>query len=65
MKKKLKLGGFIRIPFCNEERCAEKLKKETSREIRGALFGRHEKPQGVCAICKKPAKEMVYIAKSY
>lgn len=65
LKKKLKNGGFIRIPFCMKEKCADKLKNDTTAEIKGTLFGKHEKVEGKCAICGKPGKEMVYVAKSY
>lgn len=65
LKKKIKAGGFIRIPFCMKEKCAKKLKNDTTAEVRGTLFGKREKPKGKCAICGKKAKEMVYVAKAY
>jgi prolyl-tRNA synthetase len=65
LKKELELGGFIRIPFCMEEKCANKLKADTTAEIRGTLFGSRERVSGKCAICDKPGKEMVYIARAY
>nr|MBA4404951.1 proline--tRNA ligase [Nanoarchaeum sp.] len=65
LKEKLKNGGFIRIPFCMREKCAEKLKNETGAEIRGTLFGKTEKAEGNCAICGEKTKEMAYVAKTY
>jgi len=65
LKKKLKDGGFIRIPFCMREVCAKKFKDETGAEVRGTLFGKTEKAEGKCVICGEKAKEMVYIAKAY
>jgi len=65
LKKKLKEGGFVRIPFCMKETCAKKLKKETTAEVRGTLFGKSEKAEGNCAICGNKANEMVYVAKAY
>jgi len=65
LKKKIKTGGFIRIPFCMKEKCAKKLKNDTTAEVRGTLFGKREKPKGKCAICGKKAEEMVYVAKAY
>jgi len=65
IKSKLKKGGFIRIPFCMKEKCAERLKNDTGAEIRGTLFGKSEKTKGKCAICNGDAKETAYIAKSY
>jgi prolyl-tRNA synthetase len=65
IKEKLKEGGFIRIYFCMQEKCAEKLKKETTTEVRGTLALANNKPKEKCAICGNKAKEVVYIAKAY
>jgi len=65
LKKKIKAGGFVRIPFCMNEKCAKKLKNETTAEVRGTLFGKSEKAKGKCAICGKKAEKMVYVAKAY
>ena len=65
LKKKIKAGGFVRIPFCMKEKCAKKLKNRTTAEVRGILFGKREKAKGKCAICGKEAKKMVYVAKAY
>jgi len=65
LKKKIKAGGFIRILFCMKEKCAKKLKNDTTVEVRGTLFGKKEKAKGKCAICGKKAEKMVYVAKSY
>ena len=65
LKKKLKKGGFIRIPFCMKEKCAKKLKDDTGAEVRGTLFGKNEKAENKCAICGNKAEEIVYVAKAY
>ena len=65
LKEGLKAGGFVKIPFCMKENCTEKLKNETTAEVRGTLFGKVEKVEGKCAICGEKAKDMVYIAKAY
>lgn len=65
LKEKLKSGGFVRIDFCMQEKCAEKIKKETTAEVRGTLFGREEKHKEKCAVCRKKAKAKVYAAKTY
>lgn len=65
IKEELKQGGFIRIPFCMEQSCSEKLKEKTNSEVRGTLVEKKEKAKGKCAICEGTAKEMVYIAKAY
>jgi prolyl-tRNA synthetase len=62
--------GFVRAPFCSVdkdgEKCADILQKETyGGLVRGTLFGKQEKAAGKCVICKKKAKHIVYIAKSY
>jgi len=65
LKKKTKAGGFIRIPFCMKEKCAKKLKNDTTAEVRGTLFGKKEEVKGNCVVCGKKAEEMVYVAKAY
>lgn len=65
LKSDLEKGGFVRIDFCMQESCAEKLKAETGAEVRGTLFGKKEKAGDKCAVCGKTAKEKVYVAKAY
>ncbi|MEM5814545.1 MAG: proline--tRNA ligase [Candidatus Aenigmatarchaeota archaeon] len=67
LKERLKAGGFVRMPFCLQEACDEKLKADTGAEVRGTLFGDVSKPSAgaKCAICGKPAKATVYAAKAY
>ncbi|NIO44218.1 MAG: proline--tRNA ligase [Candidatus Aenigmarchaeota archaeon] len=65
LKEKLKKGGFIRIPFCMKEKCAEKLKDNTGAEVRGTLFEKNEKAKGNCAICGEKAEKIAYVAKAY
>jgi len=67
LKKILKeKGGFVRVNWCGSKECADYIKAETEGgTIRGTLFGKKEKVFGNCVWCKKEAKEVVYIAKSY
>ncbi|MFQ6009961.1 MAG: proline--tRNA ligase [Candidatus Aenigmatarchaeota archaeon] len=67
LKKRLRTGGFIRIPFCMQEKCDKKLKDSTGAEVRGTLFGGEiELKKGTkCAICGNKAKEIAYVAQSY
>lgn len=59
-------GGFVRTNWCGDVKCADSIKAETNGgTIRGTLFGKKEKVFGKCVWCKKEAKEVVYIAKSY
>jgi len=59
-------GGFVRVNWCGNKECADYIKAETAGgTIRGTLFGKKEKVFGKCVWCKKEAKEVVYVAKSY
>jgi hypothetical protein len=67
-----KYKGFIKVPFCSVdvdgEKCANKLKEETSGgNVCGTLYPKEEKvkPGQRCVVCGKKAKHVVYIAKSY
>jgi prolyl-tRNA synthetase len=62
-------GKIARVPFCSIEMdaysCAEQIEKNTRGEIRGTRIDIDEEPEGVCVVCGKVAKEVVYIARSY
>ena len=59
-------GGFVKINWCGEVKCAEKIKIETNGgTIRGTLFKKEEKVKGKCIVCKKKSKFLVYVAKQY
>jgi hypothetical protein len=45
-------------------KCAEVIEKEIGATIRGTKLEK-EKPTGKCAICSKPAKAVVYVARQY
>lgn len=66
-------GMIARCGFCSVDKagikCAEIVEKESGAEIRGTILEK-ENPKAKaetskCAICNKPAKHVVYIAKSY
>jgi prolyl-tRNA synthetase len=63
--------GFVKVPFCSidwdGEKCATKLKEETTVNISGTLYPKEDKLKSGerCIICNKPAKHIVYVAKSY
>jgi len=69
IKKALKNKKIARINFCSidkdGEKCAEYIEKELNAEVRGIMANKREKPTGKCIICNKPAKEVVYVGKSY
>ncbi len=61
--------GFIKAPFCSMDwegqECAEAIKAQTTAVVCGTPL-EEEKPHGDarCAVCRKPAKHIAYIAKS-
>ncbi len=69
IKKAIKNKKIARVNFCSidkeGEKCAEIIAKEINAEVRGILANKHEKATGKCTICGSPAKEVVYIGKSY
>ena len=69
IKKVIKDKKVARVNFCSTEKqgekCAEIIEKEINAEVRGTLLNKKEKPIGKCVICGKPAKEVVYVGKSY
>ena len=48
-----------------DEKCAEKLKQDTTAEVRGSLAMATVKHKEKCAVCENKAKETVYVAKPY
>lgn len=59
-----KQGGYVRMMWCGDEACESKIKEDTAATSRcikedEAAFG------DVCPVCGKPAKKVVYFAKSY
>ncbi|MBW3023301.1 proline--tRNA ligase, partial [Candidatus Woesearchaeota archaeon] len=69
IKKALDSNKIVRVSFCSIDKdgtkCAEKIEKELGGFVRGIRVGKKEVPKDSCVICKKKAKEVVYIAKSY
>ena len=69
IKKVIKDKKIARVNFCSidkqGEKCAEIIEKEINAEVRGILANKHEKSNGKCVICGKPAKEVVYVGRSY
>jgi len=68
MKNSIEAGNIVRCSFCSTEidgkKCAEIVKEKTGAEVRGTNLI-EEKAEGKCIVCEKPAKKVVYIAKSY
>ncbi len=69
IKKAMSDGKIARVHWCsldgNGVECAEAIEKDFLAEVRGTMANKREKSKGNCVMCKKPASEMVYVAKSY
>jgi len=69
IKDAVKNKKIARVNFCSidqqGEKCAEIVEKDINAEVRGILANKKEKATGKCIICGKPAKEVVYIGRSY
>jgi len=59
-----KKGGFLRVCWCGNSACEEKIKDETGATIRTVPFEK-EQPFSKCVYCGKHATEVVYFARSY
>jgi hypothetical protein len=64
--------GFVRVPWCSiekdGEKCDDKMREETQgARVCGTLYPKEEKvsKSSTCIVCKKAAKHIVYVAKSY
>jgi prolyl-tRNA synthetase len=57
-------GGFIRVSWCANSTCEEKIKEETGATIRLIPF-KKEKVFSKCIYCGEEAKEVVYFARAY
>ena len=55
--------GFVVAAWCEDARCEEAIKQETSASIRLVPF--EAKAQGECVYCGKAAKTTAYFAKAY
>jgi prolyl-tRNA synthetase len=56
-------GGYVKMPWCGDEECEVKVKEETTATSR--CIDTSVEAEGVCPICGKKAKHIVYFAKAY
>ena len=56
--------GYVKAMWCGCTECEKELKAQTGATIRNIPF-EQEHLSDVCALCGKPAKHMVYIARAY
>lgn len=59
----IKNKKLVKTEWCGNQECEEMLKFKTQGAKIICII--NEKPKGNCAYCSKPAKHVVYIAKSY
>src|SRR3989344_3298441 len=69
VKKELNSGKIARVNFGSVEKegikCADKVEREITAEIRGTMANKKEYAKGNCVVCDEKANEVVYIGKSY
>ena len=56
---------IVRINWCGDISCSERLKEQVSGEIRGTLWDHHEEPTGHCIVCGDPAKNVAYVSRTF
>lgn len=56
--------GFVKAMWCGDEECETQIKEETGATTRCIPF-EQQQLSDVCVHCGKPAKQMMYFAKSY
>ena len=56
-------GGYVKMPWCGDEACEVKIKEDTAATSRCIDTDAHA--DGVCPICGKKAKHIVYFARAY
>ncbi len=69
LKKAIEENKMARVGFCSVdksgEECAKMIETNLSAYVRGKKAFADEKAKGKCVVCGKPAKEVVYVARSY
>ena len=63
-KSSLESGGFIKAHWCGNQECEEKIKEETSADIRVIPFD-SEDDSGKCIICENQSKMVPLFARGY
>ena len=57
--------GFVKAMWCGDTECELEIKAKTGVTTRCTPFDEHEHISDVCVHCGKPAKQLMYFAKSY
>ena len=63
-------GGYVKAPWCGDERCEAEVKDQIAAEIVMVPFEEEDERRGTdhddaCAVCAEPATRTAYFAKSY
>jgi len=53
-----------RASWCGSEECGHEIENKTGMAILGTP-AKEEKPEGPCVVCGKPAKLVIYVAKTF
>ncbi len=59
-----KEGGYVRMMWCGDRACEDKIKEETQATARCIPFTQ-EVITETCPVCGKKATKIVYFAKAY
>ena len=63
-KLKIEEGGFFQVPWCGKLECEEKIKEDTSADIRVIPFG-NENTEEKCMYCQEQSKVIAIFARGY
>ncbi|MGH1521319.1 MAG: proline--tRNA ligase [Nitrosopumilus sp.] len=63
-KLKIEEGGFFQVPWCGKLECEEKIKEDTSADIRVIPFG-NENTEENCMYCQEQSKVIAIFARGY
>lgn len=65
LKEKLDLGGYVKMEFCGESACEDKIKEFTLGGTARCIYSEEVAEGTVCPVCGKPAKLIAYFARAY
>ncbi len=65
LKEKLDKGGYVKMAFCGEMECEDKIKEITCGGTARCICEEEVKDGAVCPVCGKKATIVAYFAKAY
>lgn len=65
LKEKLDLGGYVKMAFCGEEECEDKIKELTLGGTTRCIYKEIAGSGIKCPVCGKEAKVICYFARAY